>query len=241
MLLLLAACGSGVAEQTQVVSVTPTSVATTAPLSVPTVTPVPTPTSTAVPQATSTPLPTVTAAPTPTLEPAPSPAAASDDAVASTDATAEADPAEVIETPTPVATPIETPIPTSTPEAQEDDAEPAPIPTEAPTTAVAATGEAPVECYDPDVKVYRGFVDGVDALSFEGGRVFCTGAGTNNVSAALSYRHFIHFCMNGQPASAPVRADRVPTLLVVIDSEAQRQLAQGASAPAGFTGSGTQC
>jgi len=117
------------------------------------------------------------------------------------------------------------------------------------------------------VQVYRAFVDGVDDLSFEGGRVYCGGAGTNAVSAARSYRHAsgliiqrnadyifndagtayipysgsVHFCMNGQPASAPVRADTVPALLVVIDNEAQRQLAQGASGPAAFTGSSSQC
>ena len=97
--------------------------------------------------------------------------------------------------------------------------------------------------------------------------MFCSGAGANAVSAASSYRHSsgivvarnadfifndagtayipysgsLHFCMNGEPVSAPVRADTVPALLVVIDNEAQRQLGQGASAPVAFTSSGAQC
>ena len=47
--------------------------------------------------------------------------------------------------------------------------------------------------------------------------------------------------MDGQPASAPFRADTVPMLLVVIDNEAQRHVAGGAMPPAAFTGGGSQC
>jgi hypothetical protein len=132
---------------------------------------------------------------------------------------------------------------------------------------VTTSGEPPLECYDQQVRVYRAYVEGVDDLSFENGRVFCAGAGTNAVAAAASYRHStglvvsrngdfifneagtayipysgsIHFCLNGQPTSAPVVADTVPSLLVVIDAEAQRQVAQGATGPAVFTPSGAQC
>ena len=275
MILLLAACGSEAVEQAEVVSVTPTSVRTTAPLSVPTPTPDPAPTPTTLPAVTSTPLPTSTVArtalPTPTLDPDPSPTAASDAGPASTDAPTATGAAEVIGTPTPVPTPT-----AEEPEPEEDgshsdsesDLGSASTPVaETPTAVVAASGEAPLECYDAEVQLARAFVDGVDALSFEGGRVYCTGAGTNAVSVARSYRHSsglvvhrnadyifndagtayipysgtLHFCMNGQPASAPVRADTLLALFVVIDNEAQRQLAQGASGPAAFTGSGSQC
>ena len=138
---------------------------------------------------------------------------------------------------------------------------------ETPTAVVATTDEAPLECFDRAVQVYRAFVEGVDEISFEGGRVFCSGAGANAVSAALSYRHSsglivqrnadfifeegstayipysgsVHFCVNGQPSSAPVRADTVPALLIVIDNEAQRQVAQGAIGPNAFTAGGSQC
>jgi len=93
--------------------------------------------------------------------------------------------------------------------------------------------------------VYRAYVEGVDVISFENGQVFCNRDATNTVSAAGSYRlgsglimqrnadfifndagtayipysGSIHFCLNGQPGSAPVRANTVPALLVVIDNE----------------------
>lgn len=275
MILGLAACGSEATEQAQVVSVPPTSVPTTSPLSVPSPTPITPPTSTALPEATSTPLPTALpaptaappASPTPTLAPAPT--AASDVATASADAAPTVDADAVIETPTPVPTPTaqesETDEDSSAP-GSDVGAESTPV-AETPTAVVAASSEPPLECFDRDVQVYRAHVDGVDALSFEGGRVYCTGAGTNAVSAALSYRHSsglvvqrngdyifndagtayipysgsLHFCKDGQSASAPVRADTVPALLVVIDNEAQRQVAQGASGPAAFTGGSSQC
>lgn len=262
MALLLAACGSEASEQAQVVAATATPIATTAPIAVPTATPDPTPT--AVPQATPTPLPTPVPPPTlvptalPTLAPPPS--------------TAVAEPApataDVLETPTAAPTPL----PTAAPEptvAVEDASGSDSVPTPSVTvTAVAAvSGEPPLECYDAEVQVYRAFVDGVDVLSFEGGRVYCSGAGTDEVSAAGSYRHSsglvvsrnadyifddagtayipysgsVHFCMSGQAASAPVRADTVPALLIVIDNEAQRQIAQGASRPLAFSGGGSQC
>ena len=135
-------------------------------------------------------------------------------------------------------------------------------------TAVAATttGEAPLECFDRQIGVYRAFVDGVDELAFENGRVFCSGAGSNAVSAAASYRHstglvisrnadfifngdgtytnysgLVHFCVDGQAASAPFSAATVPSLLVVIDAEAQGRVTQGAVGPASFSGAGAQC
>lgn len=132
---------------------------------------------------------------------------------------------------------------------------------------VVPSGEPPLECYDPQIQLYRAHVDGVDGLSFDGGKVTCVGAGTNGVSAPRSYRHstglvmqrgadfvfnddgtayipysgLLYFCLNGQPASAPVVADTIPALLIVIRDEAQRQVAQGAVGPTNFTASGTQC
>ena len=132
---------------------------------------------------------------------------------------------------------------------------------------VVPTGEAPLECFDRQLGLYRAFVDGVDEISFEGGRVFCNGAGTNAVSAAASYRHstglvvsrnpdfvlndagtgytnhsgLIHFCIDGQPGSVPFEAATVPSMLLVIDGTAQGQVAQGAVGPASFTGSGATC
>lgn len=282
MVLLLAACASDAGEQAQVVSVPPTAVPTTAPLAVPTAIPtsVPTPTVEPQPPATSTPIPapvTPTVPPAPTAEPTPPPVTDSAAAQESAD-TPEPEPTEIVETPTPVATPTaeatETPDAASDPAQDVTDTDPdpdvgteaTPVP-ETPTAIVVASGEPPLECYDAEVQLYRAFVDGVDALSFEGGRVYCGGAGTNAVSAERSYRHstglivqrnanylfnnagtgyipfsgFVHFCSDGQPASAPVTAETVPALLVVIDAEAQRQVAQGASAPAAFGGSGAQC
>jgi len=272
MVLLLAACASDAPEQAQVAVVPPTAVPTTAPLSAPTATPFPAPTSTALPAATSTPVPPPAA--TPTLAPAVTPTQEAT-AASPTTTTADAAPAPTeLPTATVAAEVVETPtaVPTSTPEvpATEEAPEPEPTPTlvpVTPTVVAVVSGEPPLECYDQTVKVYLGFVDGVDALSFEGGRVYCSGAGTNAVSAAASYRHSsglviqrnadyifneggtayipysgtVHFCLEGQPASAPIRAETVPALLVIIDSEAQRQLAQGATAPAGFTGGGSQC
>ena len=260
--LLLSACGSEGGDQAQVDSAAPIAVPTTPPLEVPTPTPspVPSPTSIALPAVTSTPLPAPTVAPTtaptPTVDPAPSPTTAAEAAPAASDA----EPTVAAAAPTAAADPTEVPTPLPTQAAAQPEAE-------APTAVVAASGEAPLECYDRDVQVYRAHVDGVDALSFEEGRVFCSGAGTNAVSAANSYRHSsgivveraadfilndagtsyipysgsLHFCVNGQPASAPVVADTVPSLLVVIDAEAQSQVAQGATAPAAFTGGTTQC
>lgn len=274
--LLLAACGSGGADQAQVDSVAATAVPTTPPLTVPTVTPLPTPTLAALAVPTSTPVPAPTAAPTatpaPTLEPDPSPTVVSDAAPAPTTAPETPAPtATVAAEAEAVATPTAVPTPTAgVPEGEGTppiaaDATSTPVP-EAPTAVVVASGEPPIECYDPGLGIYRGYVDGVDALSF-GGRVECTGAGTNAVSAARSYRHSsglvvsrnanfrfndagtgyinysgsMHFCMSGQAAVAPIVADTVPALLLVIEGEAQRQLAQGATAPVGFTGSGSQC
>lgn len=253
LILLLAACTSDGVEQARVVAVTPTALATTPPLSVPTETSTPDPAPAPAAELTSTPQPAAAAAlSTATVEPSPV-------ATVSPTATAEA---AVIESPTPA--------PTSTaeaPEPEEDPSAPDATPEPAAPTAVVASGELPLECYDAQVQVYRAYVDGVDALSFEGGRVSCRGAGTNAVSAAGSYRHSsglivqrnadflftddgnayipysgsLHFCLNGQPASAPFRADTVPSLLIVIDNEARRQVAQGATGPASFSDSGTQC
>lgn len=260
MTLLLAACGSGAGEQARVVSVPPTSVATTAPLSVPTAIPVPAPRSAPLPELTSTPPPTPTVAPAPTaptLDPAPSPTTASDTAPPPDATTATG--AEIIETPTPV--------PTPTAEEPEPEADVSTPVAATPTAVVVASGEPPLECWDRDVQLARAFVESIDDLSFEGGRVYCTGAAANGVSAARSYRHSsglvvqrhadfifndagtgyipysgsLHFCMNGQPASAPVRADTLLALFVVIDNEAQRELAQGAVGPAAFTASGSRC
>ena len=191
-----------------------------------------------------------------------------DDAVAA-DPTATPTADAPMPTPTvAVETPTETPTPAETGEvAATPTAEPSPTAEASDTTAATASGELPLECYDQQVRVYRAYVEGVDDLSFEGGRVFCAGAGTNAVAAAASYRHStglvvsrngdfifneagtayipysgtIYFCVNGQPASAPVVAETVPSLLVVIDAEAQRQVAQGATGPAVFTPSGAQC
>lgn len=60
-------------------------------------------------------------------------------------------------------------------------------------------------------------------------------------TAYIPYSGTMHFCVNSQPSSAPLVAETVPSLLVVIDSEAQRQLAQGAVGPATFTDAGSQC
>ena len=261
MAVFLGACGSDAVEQAEVVSATPTPLATTPPLVVPTASPAPDSAPAVTPRVVPTPLPTATVAPTPlptaTVDPTPSPTVASSPGAAPTEGPTATVEAEVIETPTPTPTPTE-----------EAASEPEPTsvaPT--PTDVVVASGEPPLECYDPQVQIYRAFVEGVDELSFEVGRVYCTGAGTNAVSAAGSYRHssglivsrnadFIldaggtgyipysgsmHFCVDGQPASAPFRADTVPALLVVIDNEARRHLAEGATSPASFTGSGTQC
>ncbi len=273
-LTLLVSCGgSAPVEQAQLVTATPTAVATTPPLTVPTETPVPDPTATALPA--FTPTPTPAAAPTPTAEPdTPTPVPDPNPNPTATPAPAEPadDPAP---TATPeaaaTATPIPTPIPTSTPEQQaaDDDTDLGAVPPIAATTptVVVATGEPPLECYDRAVDLYRGFVEGVDTLSFEGGRVYCNGAGTNAVSAARSYRHAtglivnrnadylfngagtgyinfsgtMHFCMEGAAASSPFQAATVPQLLLVIDSEALRQVAQGATPPASFNGGGAQC
>lgn len=278
MALLLAACGSAAGEQAQVVSVTPTSVATTAPLSVPTPTPEPV-AETPVPQATPTFIPTATVVPAPSAAPTPPIEAATTETVTSelaatevpgeTD-TGEVDAAEVVETPTaaPTAVPTPTVQPTASAEdgagADGADSEPTPTPAaETPTAVVTSSGEAPLECYDRDSGVYRAHVEGVDSLSFEGGRVYCSGAGTGSGSyrhasgliitrngdfifneagtAYIPYSGTVHFCRNGQPATAPVQAETVPALLVVIDAETHRQIAQGATAPAAFTGSGAQC
>lgn len=287
LVLILAACGSGAAEQAQVASATPalvptpTSLPTTAPLAVPTATPAPAPAPTApaavVPEATSTPvatalptpnpIPAAETGPAPTAVPAPDPSPSplpdADTAPASTAVPTAT--VQVTETPTAMPT---MPATEPDPQGEDNDSSTTATPVAVATTAVVATsGEAPLECYDRDVQVYRAHVDGVDDLSFEGGRVYCSGAGTNAVSAAGSYRHSsglvvqrnadfifnadstayipysgsVHFCLNAQPASAPVVADTVPALLVVIDQEAQRQLGQGATAPAGFSASGAQC
>ncbi|MEM7091661.1 MAG: hypothetical protein AAF567_01565 [Actinomycetota bacterium] len=273
LVLLASACSSDpqeLAQQTQVVSVTPSPVPTTPPLVVPTPSPVPTPEPVIVPGTTPTPVPTPTVAPTveptPTADPAGDAAASSDSAPEPT-ATAAAEPELTA-----------TPIPTATPEPEGDGdtaaAEATPEPTteptaeaETPTAVVVASGEAPLECYDTVVEVYRAYVEGVDTVSFEAGRVYCTGAGTNSVSAARSYRHtsglivqrngdFIlndagtgytpysgtmFFCVDGQGASSPITSNTVPTLLIVIDNEAARLVAEGATPPASFDGNGPRC
>jgi len=271
MVVFLAACGSEATEQTQVVSVTPTSIPLTAPLSVPTATPIPTPLPTAAPAATSTPVPT--ALPAATVAPAATATPIPDQAPEPTTVVADAAPAATaVATPTAAAAAPEIAVPTATvePAGEDDAADPDPTSTpvpETPTAVVVASGEPPLECFDPDLQIYRAFVDGVDSLSFDGGKVTCIGAATNAVSAARSYRHssglivqraanyifndtgtgyipfsgLMHFCVNSQPVAAPIVAESVPALLFVIDAEAQRQLAQGASGPALFTSNGTQC
>ena len=273
---LLAACGSDAAEQqAQVVTEAPTAIPTTPPLEVPTVTPVPAPAATPIPTSTPTPAPAPTETPSvaPTAEPTAAPVETSADA--DTDASADTAPEptaapaptatpEPAETPT--ATPIPTPIPTATPETAEDLGGVDPVPASntdpTPTAVIVTSNEPPLECYDPVIAIYRAFVDGVDSLSFEGGRVTCIGAATNRVSAARSYRHLsglvvsrnnnyifnsagtgyinfsgqIHFCLNGQASSAPIQSATVPSLLNVIEAEIQRQVAQGAVGPASFSG-----
>ena len=274
VLLLIGCAGSDDVEPTQVAAVAPTSVPTTPPLEVPTVTPVPTPTSAPVPAATATPLPVPTAtlvpAPTATAAPEPTTAAADSGADAAPEPTSAPDPTAVptaVETPTPI--PTSTPIPTPTPEQGDDPAVGTGVPpvSESPTAVVAPSGGLPLECYDRNVQVYRGFVEGIDSLSFEIGRVYCNASTNAGVSAARSYRHqsglvvqrsadflfnssgtgyinysgFIHFCLNGQAENAPIVADTVPQLLIVIDNETRNQIAQGAVAPGSFTASGTAC
>ena len=267
IVLFMAACGSEAADQAQALSVAPTSLPTTPPLSAPTVAPAPAPTAlpTAAPTPTSVPtaLPTPTAVPTsPTVAAAPSATAVSEAAPAEVEPTVEAiaEPTAVVETPTVVPTPLPTPT------VAEPDPTPTPL-AETPTPVVVVSGEPPLECYDAIIKLYRGFVEGVDALAFEGGRVFCGGAASSTVTASRSYRHSsglvvqrnanyifndegtayipysgaMHFCTNGQPASAPIVADTVPALLVVIDNEARVQIAQDASGPTTFTSSGATC
>ncbi len=277
-MLLVVACGSDAGEAAQVVPATPTAIATTAPLSLPT----PAPTSTLVPvsevaptaqptpttQPTSTAQATPTTQPTPTVEPAPTATVAADAEPLPDSATASAT-VEAIARQTPVPTPtaeeLETAVDASGPDAGAD-ADSTPV-AQDPTAVAVVSGEAPLECYDTQVQIYRAFVEGVDVLSFEGGRVYCSGAGSSAVSAARSYRHAsglivnrnadymfndagtgyipysgsVHFCLNGQPASAPVVADTVPALLVVIEGEVQRQVAQGAIGPSEFTAAGSQC
>ena len=276
LVVLLGACASEAPDQAQVVTAAPTAVPTTPPLTVPTETPVPT--ATAIPEPTATPLPAPTAEPTPAVEPTPVPAATAEPATAESEPEPTAGPAEVAPTATPVPapteapTPLPTPIPTATVEATEPDltatgVDPVPATDTTPTAVVVVTSnEPPLECYDPVISIYRAFVDGVDSLSFEGGRVTCIGAATNGVSAARSYRHLsglvisrnnnyifnsagtgyinfsgaVHFCINGQASSAPIQSETVPSLLNVIEAEIQRQVAQGATGPTSFSGS-AQC
>lgn len=272
VILLLAACGSDDADQAQVISVTPTSLPTTAPLALPTQTPavVPTaaaaPLATAVPVATAEPTPTPLATPTSAPVPAPSPTAISAEA----DAVESPTPLPTeIPAPTATAIPASTPAPTATPIPSATEV---PVVTEepevaTPTAVVVASGEPPLECYDAEVRVYRAYVEGVDTISMVGGSVHCSGAGTNAVSAAASYRHSsglimqrnadfifnedgtayipysgaLHFCVDGQALSAALRADTVPSLLVVIDNEARRLVSEGAVGPAAFSSAGSLC
>jgi len=273
-LLILASCGSEDPEQAQVVAETPTAIPTTPPVAVPTSTPIPPPTPTPIPPpptATALPTPPPTALPPPTVAPttAPAPTVAADPTAIPV---AEVQPApEVIETPTPIPTatteapPAGVGVPPTDSQADAG-AQPTTV-TEAPTAVVASSGETPLECFDRDVQVYRALVDGVDVLTFEGGRVYCSGAGTAAVSAAASYRHSsglviqrngdyiidnatggyipysgtVHFCVGGQSSTASVRADTVPQLLIVIDNETARLVGQGARGPASFTSNGSQC
>lgn len=284
LVLSVGACGSEPAPQPQIVAAAPTSVATTAPLTAPSATPtvVPTATATPVPAAPSpvpTSVPTPTAAPTatsvpPTSTPVPSQAAVAETTPVSEDESnvePAVEPTVLIETPTPVptATPTLTP---AEPEVEGDSLAVEPDATETPlenvpTAVVVVSGEPPIECYDAVINLYRGFVDGVDALAFEGGRVQCGAAASTTVTASRSYRHSsglvvqrnanyifdesgtgyvpysgaMHFCSNGQPASVLIRAETVPSLLVVIDSEARRQIAQGVTGPVTFSEAGAQC
>lgn len=287
LMLLFAACASGASDADSVVAAaavsSPTSLPTTAPLALPTPTPSPSPAPafpTPLPATVPTVIPTALPAPTGIQDPAPTTAPTPAATAPAETATAQASPAPtaiaeataaplVVESPTPAPAPSPPPAPAPTSETAPTTAPTAEstVVVGTPTAVVVATGEPPLECYDRDVRVYRAFVDQVDSLSFEGGRVYCSGAGTNAVSAAASYRHSsglviqrngdfifndagtayipysgtVHYCLNAQPASAPVRADTVPSLLVVIDQEAQRQVAQGAIPPRGFTGGGAQC
>lgn len=177
------------------------------------------------------------------------------------------------ETPTEVPTTAPTPVPivaatAAEVEAEEPAIEASPTPTplaEAPAAAVS--GAPPIECYDAVIKLYRGFVDGVDELGFEDGRVQCGAAASTTVAASRSYRHSsglvvqrnanyifndagtgyipysgaMHFCSDGQPASLAISAETVPQLLVLIDNEARRQIAQGMTGPATFSEAGSQC
>lgn len=275
LVVLLGACASEAPDQAQVITDAPTAVPTTPPLTVPTETPVPT--AIPVPEATATPIPTPTAEPTPTVEPTPAPTATAAPAAAESEPEPTAAPAEVAPTatavpvPTEAPTPLPTPIPTATAEATEGDTPVGvdPVPATDPTATavvVVTSNEPPLECYDPVISIYRAFVDGVDSLSFEGGRVTCIGAATNGVSAARSYRHLsglvisrnanyifnsagtgyinfsgaVHFCINGQASSAPIQSATVPSLLNVIEAEIQRQVAQGATGPTAFSGT-AQC
>lgn len=281
--LFLAACSSDAADDGALVAaVGPTAVPTTAPIAQPTATPVPTPslpdapTPLPVPDSTATPVPTATVAPTPTVvETAPTAEAAP-----TPEAAPEATPAPTATAAPVIADPTAVPAATATPTGQTVDpsagVDPTAVDPDSGTDPVAAnptavpvvpTGEAPLECFDRQLGIYRAFVDGVDEISFEGGRVFCNGAGTNAVSAAASYRHstglvvsrnadfvlndagtgytnhsgLIHFCIDGQPSSVPFEAATVPSMLIIIDGTAQGQVAQGAVGPASFTGAGATC
>jgi len=273
--LAVGACSSdGTENAQQVATLAPTAVPTTPPLTVPTVTPIPTPTP--VPEATATPVPSPTAAPTATPEPEPTataaPVTSAEDSTSDTSepAPTAAPTATPAPAPTEAPTPLPTPIPTATPEAGDSDTpagvEPLSTTETTPTAVVVTAGEPPLECYDPVIAIYRAFVDGVDSLSFDGGKVTCVGAATNRVSAARSYRHSsdlvisrnnnyifnsdntgyinfsgaVHFCLNGQASSAPIQSATVPSLLNVIEAEVLRQLGQGATGPSSFSGT-SQC
>lgn len=247
----------------------PTPVST--PLPQPTVTPVATALATTPePEPDPTAAPSVASAPEVEPIPDPT-TTASAAPTAPTAATAVATPTVAVdtaETPTLVPTAVAAGSETQDP-ASDAEVDPGSVVTvvETPTAVAVASGEPPLECFDRDLQFPRAYIEGVDNLSFDGGTVYCTGDARDAVSVARSYRHSsglviqrnadfifnetstayipysgaVHFCVNGQPGSAPVRADSVPALLVVIDTEAQRQVAQGASAPAAFTGGGSQC
>lgn len=249
---LITGCGSQTTDSAQVDLVEPTAIPTTAPLVAPTATPVPTPAPTATPlppAPTATPAPTET--PVPTVAPAPTsppPTPVSEPTSAEPTVAPEATP-----TPEPTSVPAETPVPET--------------PTGVATETPVPSGEPSVECYDREVQLDRALVEGVDVVTFEGGKVYCVGAGTNAVSAARSYRlssglvvqrtadfifdetgtgyipysGIMHFCLDGQPASAPIRANSLPELFLVTDAEAQRQISQGATPPTLFTNNGAQC
>ena len=259
---LIVAAPTSIATTAPLSAPTPTLEPTAVPTVAPAPSPIPTATPTVIPTATATPVST----PAPSSEPAPAAPAVSVD-----EPTPEptSEPTAVPATPTTVPTPLPTAV-VDEPDTDNDTSGVAVTATSTaaptPTPQVSAV-EPPLECYDTIIRLYRGYVEATDALAFEGGRVSCGAPASSTVTADRSYRHAsglvvqrnanyifddagtgyipysgaMHFCSSGQPASVLISAETVPSLLVVIDNEARRQIAEGMSAPVTFSGAGTTC